>query len=38
MAGDDEDGGATSLGGGAGATAVLGIGEEDGEVRRGLGV
>ena len=33
-----EVGGATSGDGGAAATVVLGVGEEDGEVRRGLGV
>ena len=38
VAGDDEDGGAASVAEGMAATAVLGVGEEDGEVRRGLGV
>ena len=38
MAGDDEDGGAALVMEGTVATAVLGVGEEDGEVRRGLGV
>ena len=38
VADDDEDGGAASVGGRAVATAVLGVGEEDGEVRRGVGV
>ena len=38
VAGDDEDGGAASVAEGTAATAVLGVGEEDGEVRRGLGV
>ena len=38
VAGDDEDGGAASVMKGAAAAVVLGDGEEDGEVRRGLGV
>ena len=36
VAGDDEDGGAASVTEGAAATAVLGVGEEDGEVRHGV--
>ena len=36
MAGDDENGGAASVTEGAAATAVLGVGEEDGEVRHGV--
>ena len=35
VAGDDENGGAASVTEGAAATAVLGVGEEDGEVRHG---
>ena len=38
VAGDDEDGGAASVAEGTAATAVLGVGEEDGEVRRVEGV
>ena len=38
VAGDDEDGGAASVAEGTAATAVLGVGEEDGEVRRGVGI
>ena len=38
VAGDDEDGGAASVAEVTAATAVLGVGEEDGEVGRGLGV
>ena len=38
VAGDDEDGGAASVVEGTAATAVLGVGEEDGEVRRVEGV
>ena len=38
VASDDEDGGAASVAEGTAATAVLGVGEEDGEVRRVEGV
>ena len=38
VAGDDEDGGAASVAEGTAATAVLGVGEEDREVRRVEGV
>ena len=38
MAGDDEDSGAASVTEGAAAAVVLGVGEEGGEVRHGLGV
>ena len=36
VAGDDEDGGAASVAEGTAATAVLGVGEEDGKVRHGV--